>query len=147
MKPSRILGAALVAFLLGACASGPKMGEVASSIPLLKADEGRIYVYRSNSMLGAAIQPSVYLDGKEVGSSKPGGFFYVDAKPGSHEIATSTEVEKKLSFTLERGQTRYVKTVISMGILAGRVQPELVDDATGASELKEMSYIGKPLSR
>jgi hypothetical protein len=147
MNTSRILGATLVAFLLGACASGPKMSEVASSIPPLKADEGRIYFYRSNSMMGAAIQPSVYVDGKVVGSSKPGGFFYVDARPGSHEVACSTEVEQKLTLTLDRGQTRYVRTAISMGLLAGRVQPELVDDATGANELKSMSYIGAPLAR
>jgi hypothetical protein len=40
-----------------------------------------------------------------------------------------------------------VKTVIGMGIVAGRVYPELVDDSTGASELKEMSYIGTALKR
>ena len=139
--------AALVAIALGlsACASGPKMSDV--SLPAAKAGEGRIYFYRENSMMGAAIQPSVYLDGKVVGTSKPGGFFFVDAAPGSKEVATSTEVEKKLTFTLERGQTRYVKTVISMGLLAGRVQPELVDDATGAKELRDMSYIGTPLAK
>jgi hypothetical protein len=95
----------------------------------------------------AARRWAKWLDGKVVGSSKPGGFFYVDAKPGPHEVACSTEVEQKLTFTLDRGQTRYVRTVISMGILAGRVQPELVDDAAGANELKSMSYIGTPLAR
>ena len=147
MNIPRIVGGTVIAFLLGACASGPKMSDVASSIPSLRSDEGRIYFYRSNSMLGAAIQPSIYLDGQVVGSSKPGGFFFVDAKPGPKEVATTTEVEKKLTFTLDRGQTRYVRTAISMGVLAGRVQPELVDEATGASELKEMSYIGTPLGR
>jgi len=147
MNRSQFVVAAVLALVLAGCASGPKLSEVSSSIPPLRVDEGRVFFYRSNSMLGAAIQPTVYMDGKEVGSSKPGGFFFVDAKPGNHEVATSTEVEKKLTFTLERGQTRYVRTTISMGILAGRVQPELVDEAEGRKELAEMSYIGKPLAR
>jgi hypothetical protein len=147
MKTRKILAAAAIALAVTGCATGPKMSEVASSIPPLKADEGRIYFYRSNSMVGAAIQPSIYLDGKVVGDSKPGGFFFVDAKPGSKTVSASTEVEKKLTFTLDRGQTRYVKTVTGFGIVAGRIYPELVDDSTGASELKEMSYIGTALKR
>ena len=145
MKITHTLVTIAVALGVSACASGPKMSDV--SIPALKASEGRIFFYRDNSMMGAAIQPSVHLDGKVVGTSKPGGFFFVDAAPGSKEVATSTEVEKKLTFTLDRGQTRYVKTSISMGLLAGRVQPELVDDATGAREVKEMSYIGTPIAK
>jgi hypothetical protein len=60
-------------------------------------------------------------------------------------VATSTEVEKKLTFTLGAGETRYVKTTISFGIVAGRVQPELVDKAVGEKEILDTSYIGKPL--
>jgi len=98
-------------------------------------------------MLGAAIQPSIMLNGTVVGDSKPGGFFFVDQAPGAKEVSISTEVEKKLTFTLERGQTRYVRTVIGFGLLVGRVYPELVDNATGEKELEETSYIGQPLSQ
>ena len=96
-------------------------------------------------MMGAAIQPSILLNGAVVGDSQPGGFFFVDQAPGAKEVSTSTEVEKKLTFTLELGQTRYVRTVIGFGIVAGRVYPELVDNATGEKEVAEASYIGKPL--
>jgi hypothetical protein len=133
------------AALLTACASGPKMAEVESKIPALKANEGRIYVYRSSSMMGAAIQPNVLLNGKVVGESKPGGFFFVTVAPGPMEISTSTEVEKKLTFTLEPGQTRYVRTSIGFGVMVGRVYPELVDPAQGAKEVADTSYIGAPL--
>ena len=118
-----------------------------SAIPALKAGDGRIYFYRSNSMIGAAVQPTVTLNGQAVGDSKPGGFFFADAKAGPQEVSTSTEVEKKLTFTLAPGQTRYVRTVIGLGVFVGRVYPELVDNAAGEAELKEMSYIGKPLTR
>ena len=147
MNSPRLLAALVICLGVAACATGPKHMEVASSIPALKADEGRIYFYRSNSMVGAALQPSIYLNGVVVGDSKPGGFFFVDEKPGAKEVSTATEVEKKLSFTLDRGQTRYVRTVTGFGIVVGRVYPELVDEAEGATQLKEMSYIGKPLTR
>jgi hypothetical protein len=149
MKNKSSQSAILVAsaVLLAACATGPKHSEVASTIPALKAGEGRVYLYRSNSMVGAAIQPSILVNGKVVGDSKPGGFFFVDLPPGNVEVSTTTEVEKKATFTLERGQTRYVRTSPSFGILVGRIVPELVDTATGESELREMSYIGKPLTR
>lgn len=147
MRILRRVFALLMAALLTACASGPKMAEVSSSIPPLKPNEGRIYFYRSSSMMGAAIQPSIQLNGKVVGESKPGGSFFVTTAPGPMEVSTSTEVEKKLTFTLEPGQTRYVRTKVGFGVMVGRVYPELVDPAEGQKELADTSYIGAPLKR
>jgi hypothetical protein len=147
MRILRSFFALSLAALLTACASGPKMAEVASSIPPLKANEARVFFYRSGSMMGAAIQPNISLNGKVVGVSKPGGFFFVTTAPGAMEVSTATEVEKKLTFTLEAGQTRYVRTKVGFGIAVGRVYPELVDSAEGAKELAETSYIGEPLKR
>jgi hypothetical protein len=144
---TRRLAIVAMAALLAACASGPKHAEIQSSIPSVKAGEGRLYVYRESSMLGAAIQPSVLVNGKVVGQSKPGGFFFVDLPPGPVEVSTSTEVEKKLSLTLDAGQTRYVRTVIGFGLLVGRVYPELVDNAAGAKAVADTSYIGAPLAK
>jgi hypothetical protein len=141
----RTAAAVSIVALLSACASGPKMSEVQSSIPALKQDEGRVYFYRSGSMVGAAIQPNIVLNGEVIGVSKPGGFFFVDRAPGAMQVSTSTEVEKKLSFTLNAGEVRYVKTVIGFGIVAGRVYPELVDKAVGEKEIQDASYTGKPL--
>jgi hypothetical protein len=137
----------IVVALLAACASGPKHADVVASIPGLKADQGRVYVYRSNSMVGAAVQPKVVINGQPLGESKPGGFFFVDLPVGPVEVATSTEVEKKLTFVLAAGQTRYVRTAIGMGLLVGRVYPELVDNAEGSKAVAESSYVGAPLSK
>lgn len=144
---TRRLAVVSLAALLAACASGPKMAEIQSSIPTVKAGEGRVYFYRSGSMLGAALQPKVMVNGKALGESKPGGFFFVDLAPGPVEVATSTEVEKKLTFTLEAGQTRYVRTSVGFGLMVGRVYPELVDNTEGAKAIAETSYTGAPLPK
>lgn len=143
---ARLVGVAAVAILAG-CATGPKHAEVKSQIPNLKPGEGRMYFYRESQPFGAAIQPDVMLNGAKVGDSVPGGFFFVDQAPGAKEVVTSTEVERKLTFTLDPGQTRYVRTTVGLGVLVYRVYPELMDNATGEKEIAELSYTGPPLGK
>jgi hypothetical protein len=143
MNVNRLCVSLLLPLVLAACATGPKLSEMKSSIPTLSPEQGRIYFYRSGSAFGAAVQPSILLNGTVVGESKPGGFFFVDQAAGNKEVSTSTEVEKKLSFTLDPGQTRYVRTVIGLGFFVGRVYPELVDDATGEREFKKQATSGR----
>ncbi|MGZ3180961.1 MAG: DUF2846 domain-containing protein [Telluria sp.] len=128
--------------LAGCAASGPKFAEVEASTPAIKADAGRVYFYRNDSMMGAALQPAIRLDGNEVGTSKPGGYFYVDLAPGSHEAATSTEVTNKVSFVLDKGEVKYVRTAPSFGVLVGHVTPTLVSADEAKKELASLSYTG-----
>lgn len=137
LKAVAVLAGAL---LLTACASGPKYADVKSSFPPLAADKGRIYFYRPSNAQGAAIQPSIMLNGEKVGNSKPGGFFYVDRAPGGYEISCSTEVVRKTHLTLAAGQERYVETNITAGFLAGHVRPEVMDPEEGAVAIQSMHY-------
>ena len=125
------------------CASGPKFSDVAPTLKTLSPDVGRLYIYRT-AVVGAAVQPAVKLNGEVVGSAVPRGFFYVDKPPGNYQIETSTEVDRKLSLTLEGGQVRYVRLSISMGFFVGHVYPELVDSKEGEAEIRDCSYTGKP---
>ena len=113
---------AVAAASLAACAtSGPKFTEMSAAPAGAGAPgTGRIYFYRT-SVLGAAVQPA-----------------------GNYEVTTSTEVERKLTFTLDEGQTRYVRLSISMGFFVGHVYGELVDEGKGKSEIAETRYTGKP---
>jgi len=132
-----------VSLFLGGCATtGPKFTELSSQISNINPDLGRIYFYRT-SVLGAAIQPKVKLNGEGIGKAVPNGFFYADQVPGNYEIMTSTEVDRKLSLTLDGGQTRYVRLNISMGFFVGHVYPELVDLDVGTKEIQNCRYIGK----
>lgn len=129
-------------FFLQGCASGPSFSQMQASIPPIPADKGRVYFYRPSTM-GAAVQPAVRLDGVEVGRAKSKGFFYTDVTPGNHVVETTTEVSRRLSFTLDKGQTRYVKLSISMGFAVGHVYPELVEDSVGEAGVSECKYTGK----
>lgn len=136
-----VLAAALAGTaVLTGCASGPKFAEMSKTIPTLKAGEGRVYFFRSDSMLGAALQPDIRLNGEVVGSSKPGGFFYVDRPAGSFSAAASTETEKTLSFTLDAGETKYVRSSPTFGVLVGRIVLELEDPAKAQAEVEKLSF-------
>ena len=140
----RIVLSALVlagAFLAG-CASGPKFSEVSSSILPIPAAEGRIYFFRSSSMMGAALQPDIRLDGEVVGSSKPGGFFYVDRPAGSHTAAAATETEKTITFDLAAGETKYLRTSPSFGVIVGHIAFEIEEPGKAMAEIQTLSLTG-----
>lgn len=140
---TKVLSAVAISLVLAGCATtGAKFSEMAPTLTRLPSDSGRIYIYRSTSF-GAAVQPEVKLNGEVVGQAVPYGFFYVDKRPGHYEIMTSTEVDRKLSLTLESGQTRYVRLNISFGFFVGHVYPELVENDIGKEEIQDLRYIGK----
>lgn len=113
-----------------------------ASMPTLKPGEGRIYFLRSVSMFGAAIQPDIRLNSQVVGESKPGGFFFVDRTAGKYVAAASTETEKTLSFVLDAGETKYVRSSPSLGLMVGRVVLELETPEKAKEELASLSYTG-----
>ena len=139
-KVRTILSIYSVLFLLGGCASGAIYNEAMVSFPSLAASEGRIMLYR-NTMMGAAVQPSVRINGEIVGKAKPKGFFYVDLPaPGTYTISTQTEAVKMTKISIEPGQTKYVRLEMQMGVMVGRINPVEVANAIGSSEISKMKY-------
>ncbi|MDF3882363.1 DUF2846 domain-containing protein [Cupriavidus basilensis] len=137
-----VMGGMAISFLMAGCASGVKHSEMAASIPTIKPGEGRIYFLRSASMFGAAIQPDLRLNGQVVGESKPGGFFFVDRPAGKYVASASTETEKTLSFVVDGGETKYVRSSPSMGLMVGRVVLELETPDKAKEDLSSLSYTG-----
>lgn len=133
--------------LLAGCAtSGPKFSEMtASTLATRPPGTGRIYFYRT-TVLGAALQPDVRLNGEVVGRAVPNGFFFADRAPGNYEVTTSTEVERRLTFTLEPDEVRYVKFNVTMGFFVGHVYGELVEQDKGGSEIRDTRYTGRSAS-
>jgi hypothetical protein len=139
---SKIFLVLILALFMGGCATkGPSFPELTPTINKLPQNTGRIYFYRT-TILGAALRPKVKLNNEVIGKSIARGFFYADKEPGKYEIMTSTEVDRKLSFILEDGQTRYVRFGVSMGFFVGHVYPELVSPEVGNDEIQECKYTG-----
>jgi len=135
----RVLLAVLAAGLFGCSASGPRFSEMAGSMPSLGENEGRIYFYR-NSILGAAIQPDVAVNGQVVGTSRPNSFFYIDRPAGTYRATARTEAEGTIDVVLRPKQTAYVLMSISMGLLVGRPEFQRVSEAEGRKELQSLAY-------
>ena len=130
--------------LLAACASGPKLAEMSSQIPTVPSGNGRIWFYRSSSPIGFAVQPAISLNGRKVGDSVPGGFFYVDTPAGPCIVTTATETDYSVKFVLEPAQERFIRTSVAPGLLVGRVMPELVDPPEARGDISTKSYTGTP---
>jgi hypothetical protein len=144
MKFVSLAAIAAAVVLTGCAASGPKFTQQESAMPKLSAEQGRVYFYRVDSFVGGAVRPSVKLDGAVVGDSTPGGYFFVDTAAGSHEASTSTEATNKVTFVLDKGEIKYVRTKVQMGLLVGHVVPELVSAEEAKKELPSLSYTGAP---
>lgn len=139
-----VLACACMLFLAACASSGALYKDMKAQLPAVAADSGRIVFYRVSPFLGAgsAVQPPIRIDGVEVGSSIPNGWFYVDHKPGALKVTTSTETTEETSVQLDAGQTKFVRTDISMGLLVGRVIPSVIDPDTALKEISDLHYTG-----
>ena len=135
-----ILCVSAVIVLSGCAVEGSKYSELRTSIAPVQTDMGRIYFYRLAEAVGSPFQPKVLLNGEEVGNSAPGGFFYVDRHPGNYKVYLSNEKEKIVEFTLDRGQTRYVRLSVALAGITYRVYPELVVQDFAESEMRSLNY-------
>lgn len=141
---TRLLSLALIIVMVGfaGCASGPKYTAIANQIPAIPPGDGRMFFYRDSSYVGSLIKPDVDLDGRKIGKSSPGGFFFIDRPPGSYVVSTSTEEEYKLMIEVQAARTIYVRTKIAWGVWVGRVRPVLEDEQEAMKTLLKSKYIG-----
>ena len=139
--PRRMVLVLIAALALAGCATqGVSYKEQEAKLPQLSASAGRIFIYRSSS-LGFAVQPNVFLNGVVVGTAVPNAVYFFDRPKGSYEIATSTEVEKKVTFVLDSGEIKYVRLTPTIGLLVGRIVPELVAKEEATKELLDLTLI------
>jgi len=120
------------------CASGPKFSDYANRLPRPKESDGRIWFYRPQRILGAAVQPPVVLNGRKIGTAQPGGFFYADRPAGNYEVECTTEWTHKCHLTLAPQSNRYVRLNMMPGLFVGHVVPIEADASDAVKELQEL---------
>src|SRR5689334_3688221 len=135
----------LAGFLLASCASPRGLDEPPLQIPAMKPGYGRVYFTRPGELTGSAIQPEIRMNNEVVGRSVPGGFSYVDRPPGTYAVTTATEVENAVTFNLAAGETKYVRTTVSTGLLVGHITPRLDVPEQGQSDIGRLRYVGSKL--
>lgn len=141
-----VLLAVLAACLFGCSASGPRFSEMAQAMPSLGDNEGRIYFYR-DSIMGAALQPEVSVNGQVVGKSQPNSFFYIDRTAGSYRATARTEAEATIDIVLRPKQTAYVKMSIGFGLLVGRPAFERMPETEARREIPNLAYGASPATK
>jgi Protein of unknown function (DUF2846) len=132
----------LVGFLLTSCASPRGVDEAPTQLRPLKPGYGRVFFTRPADLGGSAIQPEIRMNNEVVARSVPGGFSYVDRPPGKYAVTTTTEVENAVTFQLAAGETKYIKTSVTPGILVGHITPTLEFPEQGQSDISRLRYVG-----
>jgi hypothetical protein len=138
---------------LGGCAQPPPFLAVAPLIPPLAPDQARIYFYRDYEPYESLSEPYIYLNGRGIGTSIPGGVFYRDVSPGTYLISVDTVGYYWNPFktvALQPGDTLYVKieSLKSWESSGGESAYEadtfvvaIIPPEQGARELAGMRYV------
>ena len=132
--------AALVA--LSACAEGPKLSETPAAQAPIPAGKSRIVVYRTNVM-GFAVTPEVTVDSYPTGTCQANGVFFVDVKPGTHRLASSTETTASVQVQTQAAQKSYVECSIGMGLAVGRPNLTQVSADSAAGKIGGLTFTGQ----
>jgi uncharacterized protein DUF2846 len=132
-------GAAIAVFAFAATAAHADENQAKGPQPL-SAGDARLCFYRE-TWHALSVQPDVTVNGQVVGKAFPNEWFCVDRKPGTYEVSTVSEPDRKWSVTLESGQTRYASLEFTVTwFLVAHINPELVDNATGAKGIAGLKY-------
>lgn len=122
----------------------------ASEMPPLKAGTGRLVVLRTRYMgpIGTLREPApVLVDGKVVGTSDPGFYFYLDLPPGTHEVAlaeagadgTCAPLEDGAAYsTLAAGRVGFVRIVGHWSLKRTELKPAVAPPDAGWKAVGEL---------
>lgn len=88
-----------------------------------------IIFFREGHVNGAALKPSIYLDGKELDRLANGRWLSVHTSPGKHDIKSSAKNEPATVIDVKEGETIYVQMVVVNGTWRGAGRLMQVDGA------------------
>ncbi|HEV2314617.1 MAG TPA: DUF2846 domain-containing protein [Candidatus Acidoferrales bacterium] len=109
-----------------------------AAVPASAPVEATVCFYRTSSLIGAAIHPSLFIDDANVGSLGRGQKFTYTVSPGKHRIH-STAKGSGIDLDAKAGETYYVRLNLKMGFLKGSGTVTLVNSHQGEYELAKAS--------
>jgi len=140
-KKFKLLVLVPILFLTACAATGVQFQKV-STIP---EGKGVVYVYRPDSIVGAAIHYDVYAGENDlICDLIRGGYCLYYSKLGELELWGKTEAKSSITIDVKAGQEYYVKGGLSLGVLAGRPNFTLVTNTVGQEEIADCKLLLKP---
>ncbi len=138
----------LVSIIFSGCAVVP-MEDVEKSSTVKKFNppsEGSsgLYIYR-DSFVGQALKKDVWVDGKCIGETANGVFFYEEVEGDeSHKVSTESEFSPNdLIVKVKSGMHYFIRQYIKMGLLVGGSGLELIDEEKGKKDISKLNMATK----
>lgn len=113
----------------------------APAAPKVAPEFARLRVYRHKRYVGSALEPPIFIDGKEVAKADNGRYFTVKLMPGKHTIK-SNDKGSAISLDVKPGEEYFVRVDIETGFWKGHGKLTLVMPEQGRAEYIQQ----KPLS-
>jgi hypothetical protein len=149
MKNS-ILSLALASLIISGCASVPMAGEdesdKAKQFTSPSEDQAGIYLYRKIAGgFGAALKKDIWIDGKCIGETASGVFFYEEvAGNEDHTIATESEFSpNELVINTKSGNNYFVEQFLKMGAFVGGAGVKSAPADEGKMEVAKLEMATK----
>ena len=112
------------------------------NIKVNESNNTQVIIYR-DSLFGAAIQPVIYVNGKKTGKCVPNGVFIVNVSPGQLDIRASTEKENSYFTEVKKGETKFIRCEIGMGLIAGRIYFKQLGNEFSVNAISDLSFMGE----
>lgn len=106
-----------------------------------KDQKATVYIYRTKKFVGSALEPSVFVDGVEIGRMDNGRYIMLRLDPGEHRFHM-TQDYKRVDEKLRAGQVLYIRCRIEAGAMKGRGALYLTDEEDALKELKKLKPLG-----
>ena len=134
-----LVAAALVSGCAGVPMASPEQDTAAKQF---RAEPGKaaLYVYR-NETFGAALKMPVVVDDMPVGETASKTYIYRSLTPGKHVVTAKTEGNSTVTIDARPGATYFVWQEVKMGMVSGRSELHVVDEATGKQGVAECKLV------
>ena len=136
--PSKLILAASICLLLGACAAEPPLppglapvAPAPANLPPAKTVE--LVIYRPQRLLGFAIKPTVQMNGKDLIDMANGYVFRTRLAPGRYVFEVD-ERQSGAQIDAKAGESYYLRVSIEQGVFSGGGALLLVAPQQGSYE-------------
>ena len=139
----------LMVSIFAGCASVP-MSSLENSSKAKRFDpptggNAGIYIYRKDTVVGAALKKDVWIDGECIGETAKGTFFYEEVEGDkNHKVSTESEFSPNdLIVDTKSGNHYFINQYIKLGAFVGGANLELVNESEGKSEVASLKMAKK----